>query len=525
MISFFHSYRGRLIIYSIALMIFLSGTLYSSYHHVHSLIENETIEHIERVAQLSRSRLENVRSSLKGYVDIVRGDLRLQEYMFVVTNIGSDAGPLRELYKKHFGWFATDRRLIIARNGTLLVGRADDIFISRIRKLLDATAIDTAYIEADDGLEIVAVSPIKYRDSTLGHVVLTRQIGQKWLQEYHADSGVMAFFERQGAIISSSTGKLNGAVPPAGGNHFSIDNDSFHIRRLMLADTTPDMPRLWFAIRDTDLTARLDQHRKTTLWLICIGLTAITLFGLLLIRNFSRPLSQLMRLTREIAAGKLPEVSKTRHQNEIAALANQFSDMVKALKDKQEEIDQVHATLEKSAITDMLTGLYNRRYLQVVFPKLVAQAQRDNNQIAAILVDIDHFKHVNDNYGHITGDMCLAHFSDELKKYSRANDYLFRIGGEEFLVLSIVEDLDGVHQFAEKLRLAIAQSPVDYRQNTISLTISCGISLADSGGSDESAITRLLSQADKALYAAKRQGRNRVCLAAEVTETKKLRQI
>ena len=525
MTKFLHSYRGRLVIYSIALMIFLSGTLFYSYHHVYSLIKTEAHNHIERVAQLSHSRLEDIRSSLKGYVDIVQDDLRLQEYMYVVTHIGSETKPLQELYKKHFGWFATDRRMIISSKGQTLVGQADNAFLNRIRFLLEKQTDNTAYIETADGLEIVAISPIKYLDSTLGHVILTKLIGQQWLKEHYSDSGVMAFFEQQGTVISSGSGKLNGIEIPVNNDQLSVKDDTFHIRRLNLTGTTTDMPQLWFAIKDTALTSRLDQHRKITLSLIGLGVIAVTLFGLLLIRNFSRPLSQLMCLTREVAAGRLPEVRKTSQTNEIAALANQFSDMVKALKDKQQEIDRVHATLEKSAITDMLTGLYNRRYLQVVFPKLVAQAQRDNNRIAAILIDIDHFKKINDTHGHITGDMCLAQFSDELKKYSRTNDYLFRIGGEEFLILSITEDINGIYQFAEKLRLAIEQTPAEYIGKTIPITISCGISLDDPTDSSETVITHMLSLADKAMYKAKEQGRNRICIAPGQSDTKKLHRV
>lgn len=513
MLAFFYSYRGRLIIYSIALMVFLSGTLFYSYHHVYSLIKTETRQHIKRVAQLSNSRIDDIRASLKGYVDIVRDDLRLQEYMYVVTKIGSDVKPLQELYKKHFSWFSADRQLIISSKGQVLVGHPDEKLLNQIRSMLENNTDNTTYIEMAEGLEIVAISPIKYRDSILGHIVLTKLMGQQWLKEHHSNSGVMAFFEKQGTVISSCTGKLDGVPIPPNSDLLSVNNDTFQIHRLNLTGIKADMPQLWFAIKDTNLTARLGQHKKTTFSLIGIGVMAITLFGFLLIRNFTRPLSQLMNLTREVAAGRLPEVSKTRHQNEIAALSNQFTDMVKALKEKQEEIDRVHATLEISAITDMLTGFYNRRYLQVVFPKLVAQAQRDNNHISAILIDIDYFKKINDTHGHHTGDMCLAHFSDELRKYSRANDYLFRIGGEEFLILSTTADIDGSYQFADKLRLAIAQTPATYKNISIHLTISCGVSLADPTDSSESVITQMLSLADKAMYAAKEQGRNRVCIA------------
>lgn len=525
MLQFFHSYRGRLIIYSIALMISLSGTLLYSYHYVSSLISSETDNHIERVAQLSNSRLKDMRASVKGYAEIVKDDLRLQEYMFVVTNIGSDIKPLKELYEKHFGWFNVDRHMILSRKAALLVGEDDPAFIKRIQPLLTTSAINTNYIGAADGMEIVAIAPIKYRDSVLGYIVLSKHIGQKWLAAHHDESGVMAFFAKDGEIISSCTGMLNGKKIKPGSNYLEVADDSFQIRQQDIKHRSADIPRLWFAVKNTEINARLNEHRKTTFLIIGFSISAITLFGLLLIRNFTRPLTQLMDLTRSIVDGKLPNVVKTNKPNEVAALSNHFADMVHALKDKQDEIDKVHAALEKSAITDMLTGLYNRRYLQVVFPKLVGQAQRDNNKIAAILIDLDHFKIINDEHGHITGDMCLTHFSDELKKYSRTNDYLFRIGGEEFLILSITEDIAGITHFAEKLRAAIEESPVRYQGLSIGLTISCGISIADSNDPDQTTLTQMLSKADKAMYKAKEKGRNRVCLAPGLDTSPLLRRI
>jgi len=522
--SFLNSYRGRLIIYSTALMLCLTGSLLYSYHHVDSIIKGETTEHIERVAQLSHKRLEDIQNSLKGYVDTIRSDLRLQEYMFVVTNIGSEAKPLHELYKKHFGWFSVDHYLFFSKSGKKLFGQAEASLVEQVKPILKETE-SIRYLDAHDGLEIVAISPIKYRDSILGYVVLSKHIGQKWLSAYHDESGVMAFFVKNNTVLSSCTGKLTGKSFNPSTANMTMGDDSYHIYHSNLSTTESTLPQLWFAIKNTEVVSRLNEHRRATLLTIGFSIAAITLFGLLLIRNFTRPLTQLIHLTRSITDGKLPDVDRTNKPNEIAALSNHFADMVKALKDKQDEIDKVHAALEKSAITDMLTGLYNRRYLQVVFPKLVAQAQRDLHKIAAILIDLDHFKQVNDEHGHITGDMALSHFSDELKKLSRTNDYLFRIGGEEFLVLSITDDINGIAQFAEKLRSEIASTPVQYQELTIPLTISCGISLADSNDPDQSTLTQLLNKADKAMYEAKEKGRNCVCLAPGLSTSPLLRQV
>ena len=496
-------------------MLFLSAITLYSYHYVHKLIQSEANEHMSRIAQLSQTRLKDMRASLLGYTEIVRSDLRLQEYMFIVTSIGSDKQPLQEMYERNFGWLPSDRYMIISRQGQTLVGKHDEKFIARIQHLIKQQTTTTTYIETDDGLELVAVSPITYRDSLLGVVAVTRQLGRKWLENHHQDTGVMAFFEKKGIVLSSSANELQNTKFTEDQTRLETETDTYHTYRLELPGVGPDSPQLWFAIQNSKITARLDQHRRTILILVSIGIIAITLFGMLLIRNFSRPLSQLMNMTREIAAGKLQKLEKTNEQNEVAALANQFSDMVQALIEKQEEVEQIHAALEKSAITDMLTGLHNRRYLQAIFPKLIAQAQRDHNHVAAILIDLDKFKQINDTYGHIAGDQCLAHFADELRQQSRANDYTFRIGGEEFLILTIADNAEGTCNFADKLRQAIANSPTTVNGARINLTISCGISFTTAANTDESVLTHLLHRADKALYRAKQNGRDQVQIDAE----------
>jgi diguanylate cyclase (GGDEF)-like protein len=184
--------------------------------------------------------------------------------------------------------------------------------------------------------------------------------------------------------------------------------------------------------------------------------------------------------------------------------------MLQSLREKQEEIDRAHKRLEESAITDSLTGLYNRRYLKQVFPKLLAQSQRDGHCLSGLMMDLDNFKKINDRYGHLAGDQCLTHMSDVLKESSRTSDYIFRMGGEEFLILSLADSPLGGELLAEKIRSSLEKRPVIYKQAAIKMTTSVGVGLTESDMNAESALTNLLFHADKALYSAKNRGRNRV---------------
>jgi two-component system cell cycle response regulator len=171
----------------------------------------------------------------------------------------------------------------------------------------------------------------------------------------------------------------------------------------------------------------------------------------------------------------------------------------------------VHKTLQETAITDSLTGLYNRRYLQEVAPGLFAQVERDGRNLTGVLLDLDYFKVINDRHGHLGGDAVLIHFGRLLRNNSRANDHLFRIGGEEFLILNVTEDPDDSVKLANKLRELVAQSPAEYHGTEVPITVSVGVSCC-SGATPGGSLSTLLRAADKALYEAKADGRNRVVL-------------
>jgi len=180
-----------------------------------------------------------------------------------------------------------------------------------------------------------------------------------------------------------------------------------------------------------------------------------------------------------------------------------------ALRRKQSELRRVHQQLQETAITDSLTQLYNRRYLQEVCTGLFAQAERDGRYLMAILMDLDWFKEINDRHGHLGGDAVLMHFSRLLRHNSRASDQLFRVGGEEFMILSVTDDPGDSVTLANKLRILVEQSPARYQEVEIPISVSAGISCCF-GESRGASLSQLMRMADKALYEAKASGRNRV---------------
>lgn len=172
---------------------------------------------------------------------------------------------------------------------------------------------------------------------------------------------------------------------------------------------------------------------------------------------------------------------------------------------------RIREVLKEQSIRDPLTGLFNRRYLDVVAPKEVAQALRAGRDIALAMVDIDHFKAFNDRHGHQGGDAALVAVAGFLQASVRLGDWLFRYGGEEFLLLVQGLDRAALAQQLERLRQGAAGVAARVDGHDLPpVTISIGAAICPDHGHD---LEHLLAAADRALYAAKQGGRNQVWLA------------
>lgn len=163
--------------------------------------------------------------------------------------------------------------------------------------------------------------------------------------------------------------------------------------------------------------------------------------------------------------------------------------------------------LERLATTDQLTGLHNRRQLEKVFTHLAGAAERQKHALAVVVMDLDHFKQINDRWGHHAGDAVLVHVATLLRDRLRDSDWAFRIGGEEFCLFLPMADGAGAMSATEAMRRRIADRPCDVDGQIIPLSASIGVSMYPT---DAKAFEQLLSLADERMYRAKQQGRNRV---------------
>lgn len=168
--------------------------------------------------------------------------------------------------------------------------------------------------------------------------------------------------------------------------------------------------------------------------------------------------------------------------------------------------------LERLSRTDSLTGLGNRHQFNDLFPLMLANAKRQGSPLALVLMDIDLFKRVNDQHGHLTGDACLEVFAERMRQvFRRDNDILLRMGGEEFAVLMPGTDLESAQQMAEQFRTCIADSPLQAREHSLNLTTSLGVGTFEPTRDNSS--EAFFQRVDSALFQAKADGRNRLVLA------------
>lgn len=169
------------------------------------------------------------------------------------------------------------------------------------------------------------------------------------------------------------------------------------------------------------------------------------------------------------------------------------------------EVRQMEADLVRAAVTDVLTGLLNRRGILARFDQEVERAQRQEQHFAIALFDVDHFKQINDTYGHLAGDAMLRIVAQQLDGAKRAEDIIGRVGGEEFIVILPHQDRESGHMAAERLRSAVSQSsPGEGHRRA---TVSGGLALYPDDGANWD---QLFQAADRRLYEAKKKGRDRV---------------
>jgi two-component system, cell cycle response regulator len=174
-----------------------------------------------------------------------------------------------------------------------------------------------------------------------------------------------------------------------------------------------------------------------------------------------------------------------------------------------ESLSARSVTLEHEALTDGLTGMHNRRYFDDAMNEYLDQFRKIDKPIGLMILDLDHFKKVNDTYGHDVGDEVLRQIARCLQEFTRYHDVVARLGGEEFAVVAPNMSRESLFKLADRIRHAISSLKIKSGNVTLGVTMSIGLAIWDHKETAE----ELYKRADMQLYQAKRTGRNRVCAA------------
>ncbi|MBU2863451.1 diguanylate cyclase [Reinekea marina] len=204
----------------------------------------------------------------------------------------------------------------------------------------------------------------------------------------------------------------------------------------------------------------------------------------------------------------IPVVSTTGKVENLAVIVYDVTDVATS----KLKLNKANEQLAELSRIDALTQLFNRGYWETLFENEFMRQQRNPRELCLIMFDIDHFKKVNDTWGHPAGDQVIRSVARAVKENSRATDLSGRYGGEEFVILLIDSDIDNAFNFAERLRADIEQTKVETDVQTLSVTVSLGVSAWSEKFTEHS---EWIEAADQALYKAKEGGRNKTVRSSD----------
>ena len=345
--------------------------------------------------------------------------------------------------------------------------------------------------ELDDGLYLMDIQPVNlYGQIPVGMVLTAVLLDQAFWDRVALGSGIRLVlhteFEDPSPMIPATSIRRQQTLS-------YLNNVNKESTLILTA----------FFTSDSSIRALLSMRAQLIL-LIVATVVILPLIFFLLMRMHLQPYTRLVAGLLELDKEK-KDFSGLRRRfaadfndphHELTAIATAVSHMT-------ETLEENFRLLETLSLTDKLTGLYNRRHIEEVLENEVNMVLRYNTLLGVIMLDIDHFKQINDTHGHLTGDRVLVELAGIIRSQLRSTDIVGRWGGEEFLVIFHGTSLAVMTEVAEKLRVAIAEAAFP---KVGTATASFGLTVYLPGDTAES----LVDRADKALYKAKSGGRNRV---------------
>jgi diguanylate cyclase len=347
-------------------------------------------------------------------------------------------------------------------------------------------------------------------------------------------------FDRAGRTLATAGAVEGGLLPFDGRSHLLLDPQRLTVQVPIAATSS----RIDLFQESTGVTLPLGEaapsgyvlmqfglesleRRRSELlaWALAATLGAMllaTLLSTIIASRVTRPIGLISQVVQRIASGSLEARAEPQQCGVLSELAQGVNDMAQQVamtqQDLRQQVDlatqelrQQKEAAEQAARLDALTQVLGRRGFTEQAHTEIQRCMRYQHPLSLLMIDIDHFKVINDTHGHATGDAVLLHFAQLLARELRENDLIGRIGGEEFSVLLPSSGAEQATRVAERMRAAVEQSRILVRGQPLHFTASFGVAEFQP---QELSLESLMARADAALYEAKRQGRNRVLLAS-----------
>jgi diguanylate cyclase (GGDEF)-like protein len=371
----------------------------------------------------------------------------------------------------------------------------------------------------------IAIPVLSYDNLVMGALVAVLDLGalQPYLKsETKSPPGDVLLLDADGRVLVSSQAGVDGMQLDeqllqqlrAQPGESQVFEGVTHRKVIGLADMPTELPITIVAERDrAEVYGAWVKLRDMFLALVgaLVGVVAVVAFHMG--RSIVGPLQRLIGAADRIAGGDLDVRLTATRNDELGRLMLVFNQMADRLRHSHAEImaanqamQQQNRVLETLSITDSLTGLYNRSKLDAILSDQLARFKRTQREFTLLMMDIDHFKTLNDTYGHITGDEILTAVARILAQSIRSIDYAARYGGDEFIIILVETSSDLALKTAERIRARVESMRYTSHGSTILVTVSIGIVQCQSGDMTPTAV---FARADSALYEAKHAGRNR----------------
>jgi len=388
-------------------------------------------------------------------------------------------------------------------------------------------AIPPHWNERYDTTTFTVIYPVlSYDSQVIGSIAATLNLGRfqhTLLEIKKFSSGEITLLDQNGKVLFSSA---------AGIDHLAVVNPRFletlpileepimhdglaYQKAITLLYSSENLPVTFLVEQDqSTIQASWAKLRNRFLEFVGILIVIVTSVALYMGHSIVTPLNRLISAVKEIVEGNLDIYLPGKRRDEVGQLTAIFNQMTDALRNKRSKLTAANQAmqrqnqlLQKLSITDGLTGLYNRAKLNAILAEQLARFKRNDRAFCLLMIDVDYFKNINDQLGHIMGDKILVTVASVLQKSIRTVDYAARYGGDEFMAILIETHSSAAIRTAERIRSEVSTACRAFEEHPVDITLSIGIAQSHP---DDTIPGDLIARADMALYEAKRLGRNRV---------------